>query len=174
MQVSFFYSAIDPLIYVSLVFTYFSIAIIYRTQWSINPILEIHHITWIPMDFYYFIFYLFILPWMVEGVNVNDTKSHSLVFVFFFNFIVLCLWQVCYNHIYIYIYSHKWSTTQVAQISQKQDGRNIYAIMKTMCPPSYCHNGFVATHAIKHTMYVTQCWSQWTKECSTSKTKNIT
>ena len=31
--------------------------------------------------------------------------------------------------------------TQSAQISQKQDGRNIYAIMKTMCPPDYHHNG---------------------------------
>ena len=37
--------------------------------------------------------------------------------------------------------------TQSAQISQKQDGCNIYAIMNTMCPPGYHHNGFVATHA---------------------------
>ena len=33
--------------------------------------------------------------------------------------------------------------TQSAQISQKQDERNIYAIMKTMCPPGYYHNGLV-------------------------------
>ena len=26
---------------------------------------------------------------------------------------------------------------QSAQISQKQDERNIYVIMKTMCPPGY-------------------------------------
>ena len=32
-------------------------------------------------------------------------------------------------------------------ISQKQDERNIYVIMKTMCPPGYHHNGFVTTHA---------------------------
>ena len=25
--------------------------------------------------------------------------------------------------------------------------------MKTMCPPGYHHNGFVATHALGHTMY---------------------
>ena len=25
-------------------------------------------------------------------------------------------------------------------MSQKQDGRNIYVIMKTMCPPGYHHN----------------------------------
>ena len=30
----------------------------------------------------------------------------------------------------------------------------IYAIMKTMCPPSYHHNDFVATHALEHMMYV--------------------
>ena len=43
--------------------------------------------------------------------------------------------------------------TQSAQISQKQDGHNIYVIMKTMCPPGYHHNGFVATHALGHMMY---------------------
>ena len=43
--------------------------------------------------------------------------------------------------------------TQSAQISQKQDGRNIHAIMKTMCPPAYHHNGFVATHALGYMMY---------------------
>ena len=41
----------------------------------------------------------------------------------------------------IYYYS------QSAQISQKQDERNIYEIMKTMLRPGYHHNGFVATHA---------------------------
>ena len=43
--------------------------------------------------------------------------------------------------------------TQSAQISQKQDERNIYVIMKTMCPPGYHHSGFVATHALGHMMY---------------------
>ena len=43
--------------------------------------------------------------------------------------------------------------TQSAQISQKQDERNIYAIMETMCPPGYHHNGFVATHALGHMLY---------------------
>ena len=37
-------------------------------------------------------------------------------------------------HIYIYIY--------------------MYVIMKTMCPPGYHQNGFVATNALEH-MYVT-------------------
>ena len=41
---------------------------------------------------------------------------------------------------------------QSAQISQKQDGSNIYAIMKAMCSPGYDHNGFVATHTLRHMM----------------------
>ena len=28
-----------------------------------------------------------------------------------------------------------------------------YVIIKTMCPPGYHHNGFVATHALGHMMY---------------------
>ena len=44
----------------------------------------------------------------------------------------------CINIIYIMYYIYKWSKVihdrQSAQISQKQDGRNIYVIMKTMCP----------------------------------------
>ena len=38
-------------------------------------------------------------------------------------------------------------------VSQKQDECNLYGIMKTMCPPGYHHNGFVATHALGHMMY---------------------
>ena len=29
----------------------------------------------------------------------------------------------------------------------------IYVIMKTICPPGYHHNGFVATHRLGHMMY---------------------
>ena len=43
--------------------------------------------------------------------------------------------------------------TQSNQISQNPDEHNIYAIMKTMCPPVYHHNGFVTTHALEHMMY---------------------
>ena len=42
---------------------------------------------------------------------------------------------------------------QSVQISQKQDEYNIYNIMKTICPPGYHHNGFVANHALGHMMY---------------------
>ena len=47
--------------------------------------------------------------------------------------------------------------TQSAQISQKQDERNIYVIMKTMCPPGYHHNGFVATHELCVCVYICVC-----------------
>ena len=40
--------------------------------------------------------------------------------------------------------------TQSTQISKKQGGRNINAIMKTMWPPGCHHNGFVATHLYIH------------------------
>ena len=65
----------------------------------------------------------------------------------------------CYIYIYIcmYVCMYKWSqvirNTQSAQISQKQDGRNIYVIMKTMYPPGCHHNGFMSTHAPGHMMY---------------------
>ena len=29
----------------------------------------------------------------------------------------------------------------------------MYVIMKTMCPPGYHHNGFLATHGLGHMMY---------------------
>ena len=45
-------------------------------------------------------------------------------------------------------------TQSAPQISQKQDEHNIYVIMKTMCSPSCHHNDFVATHALKHMIYV--------------------
>ena len=30
----------------------------------------------------------------------------------------------------------------------------VYVIMKTMCPPGYHHNGFVATHALGPYIYI--------------------
>ena len=43
--------------------------------------------------------------------------------------------------------------TQGGQISQKQHAINIYAIIKTMWPSGYYHNGFVAAHALGNMMY---------------------
>ena len=56
-------------------------------------------------------------------------------------------------HIHPLLISDPRHNTQSVQISQKQDVRNIHAIMKTMCPPGYQHNDFVATHALGHMMY---------------------
>ena len=58
--------------------------------------------------------------------------------------------------------------TQSAQISQKQDERNIYVIMNTMCAPCYHHNGFLATHALGHMMYGS-C-AQTVHQCTTVQT----
>ena len=44
--------------------------------------------------------------------------------------------------------------TKSVQISQKEDKRNVHAIMKTMCPPSYHHSAFVATHALGHDVWL--------------------
>ena len=35
--------------------------------------------------------------------------------------------------------------------------------MKTMCPPGYHHNGFVATHALGHMMCT---WAHYRKSCA--------
>ena len=61
-------------------------------------------------------------------------------------------WRIT-SELCIYISGgHKWSMTN-AQISQKQDGHNVYVIIKTMCPLGYHHDEFVATHALVYIMY---------------------
>ena len=47
--------------------------------------------------------------------------------------------------------------TKSVKISQKQDERNVYIIMKTMRPPGYDVNGLPATHALGHMMYGSSC-----------------
>ena len=54
------------------------------------------------------------------------------------------------NSSYVVALSYPRQTEQSAQIWQKQDGRNINTIMKTISPPNYHHYGFVATHALRH------------------------
>ena len=51
------------------------------------------------------------------------------------------------------ISGHKWSPTQRVLKSHKSKMGVIYVIIKTMCPPGYQHNGFMATHALEHMMY---------------------
>ena len=54
--------------------------------------------------------------------------------------------QVFINYIYIYIYIH---TPQSAEISRKQDEHKALQSL-----PGYHQNGFVATQALGHIMYV--------------------
>ena len=42
---------------------------------------------------------------------------------------------------------------QSAQISQRQEGRNTFVIMKTMCTPDDHHSCIVATPALAGIMY---------------------
>ena len=51
-----------------------------------------------------------------------------------------------YKYVYIYIYIYIYIIYIYIYIY-------IYVIMKTMCPPGYHHNGFVAIHALGHMMY---------------------
>ena len=69
--------------------------------------------------------------------------------VMFHTCIKLFLPTPAYVCIY-YTSSHRWSMTHSAQVSQKQDRCNIYAIMKIMCHPGYHHNGFEVTKALGH------------------------
>ena len=57
------------------------------------------------------------------------------------HYICICI----YIHIYLY-YIHTYIYLIYIYIS-------IYIIMKTMCPPGYHHNAFVATHALGYMMY---------------------
>ena len=58
------------------------------------------------------------------------------------------IYFVCFPSDLSAIYVQSAQIIQSAHMSQKQDGHNIYAIMKAMCPPGYLHNGFAATHAL--------------------------
>ena len=53
--------------------------------------------------------------------------------------------------------NNKWSHvihgTQSAKISQKQDGHNIYVIMKTMYTLGYHQRSTVAIHMLRYMMY---------------------
>ena len=57
----------------------------------------------------------------------RNIKSKKYIYIYIYIYV--------YIYVYIYIYIH------------------VYVIMKTMCPPGYHHNGFVATHALGHMMY---------------------
>ena len=105
-------------------------------------------------------------------VYILSLYMKSFVYYLFILFILYLIYIYIYIHIYtythiyiyicIYITDHNWSTThkvQSAHISQKQGGRNIYAVMKTISPPGYHHNGFVSIHAFGHNAQLPQ--SHW-------------
>ena len=72
---------------------------------------------------------------------------HTYTYIYIHTYACILLYiHGLYTHAYIVLYIY----IQRGQISQKQDGCNTYAIMKTMCPPGYHHNGFVATLALGH------------------------
>ena len=52
-----------------------------------------------------------------------------------------------YYNIYIYIHTYMYICIKCIYIIY------IYEIMKTLCPPGYHHNGFMAIHALGHMMY---------------------
>ena len=62
----------------------------------------------------------------------NNFAAHAARFL-------KCVWP------FTYIYTEREKETE------RQ--REMYVIMKTICPPGYHHNGFVATHALGHMMY---------------------
>ena len=40
--------------------------------------------------------------------------------------------------------------TECSDLTEWGDWHSIYVIMKTICPPGYCNNSFMATHALGH------------------------
>ena len=56
----------------------------------------------------------------------------------------MCIYIYLSIYLYIYIYIYIYINIYIYI--------HIYVIMKTMCPPGYHHNGFVATHALGHMM----------------------
>ena len=75
------------------------------------------------------------------------------MYVCMYIYIYIIYIYIIYIYVYIVIYILYIYITQSAEISQKQDERNLYAIMKTVCLPGYHHNGLVAAHALGHMIY---------------------
>ena len=76
-----------------------------------------------------------------------------MIYIYIYIYICIYIYIYIYIHTDVYVYINIVLKTG-AQTWQKQDGHNIYAIMKTMCPPGHHQNGFVATQATGHMIYV--------------------
>ena len=99
-----------------------------------------------------YLIFIFFIFWFYFSIYIYIYKyiMYSVYYIFYITYV----YYIIYEYIWIYISNHKWFRTQKsAQISQKQDGCNIHAIMKTMCPSGYHYDGFVATHVLGHMMY---------------------
>ena len=68
---------------------------------------------------------------------------------------------------------YKWSTTHSAPMLPKQNGRNIYLIIKTKRPPGYHNNYFVAIDVLGRMMYGYTLLLPMNPECSTNKTRMV-
>ena len=66
--------------------------------------------------------------------------------------IYICIYICMYIYVQIYIYICIYMHIYLICITIY-----IYVIMKTMCPPGYHHNGFMATHTLEHMMYGSSC-----------------
>ena len=79
--------------------------------------------------------------WLIIYISYIYIYIYSYIHCSIYNTYTL-LWPIIYlsiylsTYIYIYIYTY------------------ICVIMKTMCPPGYHHNRFVATHALGHMMWI--------------------
>ena len=78
---------------------------------------------------------------------------YMCIYVYIYIYIYICIYVYMYIYIYIYIYIYVYTyiyitTHRVLKSHRSKMGLSIYVIMKTMCPPGYHHNSFVATHAL--------------------------
>ena len=74
------------------------------------------------------------LPFTKRGRKVIYIYIYIYIYVYIYIYIYIHTHTHTHTHTHIYIYIH------------------IYVILKTMCPPGYHHNGFVAVHALGHMM----------------------
>ena len=61
--------------------------------------------------------------------------------------------KIQFIHVYIYIYIYLSIYLFICLSIHLYLSICVYVIMKTMCPPDYHHNGFMATHTLGHMVY---------------------
>ena len=96
-----------------------------------------------------YIIYILYIYYIIYYIYIYIIYIYLLyIYIYYIYLYIIYIYYILYIYIHIY-YIYKWSKvihdTQSAQIPQKHDERNIYAIMKTICSPGYHHNRFVVT-----------------------------